>query len=69
MNFFVELDVGAIIACTGFKQIDANKLEEYRYGLHPDIVTNLQFERLIEKEVRRPSNGEMPKKIAFLLAS
>jgi len=65
----VELDVGAIIACTGFQQIDANKLEEYRYGLHPDIVTNLQFERLIEKGVRRPSNGEMPKKVAFILCA
>ena len=37
----IELDVGAIVAATGFEQIDPRVVEEYSYGLHPDIVTNL----------------------------
>jgi heterodisulfide reductase subunit A len=63
----IELDVGAIIACTGFEQIDPTQLEEFGYGLHPDIVTNLQFERLMLQGVHKPSNGKIPKKVAFVL--
>jgi len=63
----MELDVGAIVTCTGLEQIDPRTLEEYSFGLHPDIVTNLQFERLLGQGVRRPSNGKVAKKVAFIL--
>jgi heterodisulfide reductase subunit A len=73
----VELNVGAIIACTGYQQLDpglskeifegSNVFSPYSYGLHPDIVTNLQFERLMLQGLHRPSNGKMPRKVAFLL--
>ncbi len=63
----LELDVGAIVACTGFEQLDPKRLEEFSYGLHPDIVTNLQFERLMLQGVHKPSNGKMPKKVAYIL--
>ncbi len=63
----VELDVGAIVACTGFDQLDPEEFEEYGFGLHPDIVTNLQLERLLGHEMRRPSNGEVAKRVAFIL--
>jgi heterodisulfide reductase subunit A len=63
----VELDVGAIVACTGFEQLDPRSLEEFSYGLHPDIVTNLQFERLMLQGVHKPSNGKVPKKVAYIL--
>ena len=63
----IELDVGAIVACTGFEQIDPKAFEEYSFGLHPDIVTNLQLERLLGYEMRRPSNGKVAKKVAFIL--
>ncbi|MFQ6080338.1 MAG: FAD-dependent oxidoreductase [Candidatus Bathyarchaeia archaeon] len=62
-----ELDVGAIVACTGFEQLDPRDFEEYSFGLHPDIITNLQIERLMGHEMRRPSNGKVVKKIAFVL--
>jgi len=63
----IELDVGAIIACTGLEQLDPRRLEEFSYGLHPDIVTNLQFERLMLQGMHKPSDGKMPKKVAFIL--
>ena len=63
----MELNVGAIVACTGFEQIDPKRLEEYGYGLSPDIVTNLQFERLMLQGIHKPSDGKIPKKVAFLL--
>ncbi|MBX5327579.1 MAG: FAD-dependent oxidoreductase [Candidatus Bathyarchaeia archaeon] len=63
----VSLDVGAIIACTGYSLIDSKLFGQYNYGYHPDIVTNLQFERLMLQGLHKPSNGEVPKKIAFIL--
>lgn len=63
----IELDVGAIVAATGFEQIDPKTLEEYSYGLHPNIVTNMQFERLMLQGLHKPSNGKPPKKVAFVL--
>ncbi len=63
----VELDVGAIIISTGFDQIDPYNLKEYGFGLHPDIITNLQFERLMIQGIHKPSDGKMPKKVAFIL--
>jgi heterodisulfide reductase subunit A len=65
----VELDVGALVACTGFQQINPKILEEYSFGLHPDIVTHLQFERLIEQGIHKPSNDKTPKKVAFVLCA
>ena len=64
---YLELNVGAIIICTGFDQIDPAPLEEYIFGAHPDIVTNLQFERILAHGMRRPSDGKVPRKIAFIL--
>ena len=73
----IELNVGAIIACTGYQQLNPENSKEifngfnvfspYSYGLHPDIVTNLQFERLMLQGLHRPSNGKPPKKVAFIL--
>lgn len=65
----IELDVSSIIICTGYDQIDPSKIEEYSYGVHPDIITNLQFERLIAHGLRKPSNNKMPKKVAFVLCA
>ncbi len=63
----IELDVGAIVACTGFEQVDPTSFEEYAFGLHPDIVTNLQLERLLGREMRKPSNEKVAKRVAFIL--
>lgn len=73
----IELNVGAIITCTGYQQLSpelskgifegTNVFSPYSFGLHPDIVTNLQFERLMLQGLHRPSNGKPPKKVAFIL--
>jgi heterodisulfide reductase subunit A len=63
----LELDVGTIIVSTGFDQINPTRLKEYSFGLHPDIVTNLQFERLMIQGIHKPSDGKIPKTVAFIL--
>ena len=63
----IKLNVGAIILATGYEQISPNDFGEYSYGTHPDIVTNLQFERIMHLGFKKPSDGRLPKKVAFVL--
>ncbi len=43
----VEITVGNIILATGFKPFDARRIEDYGYGVYPNVVTSLEFERLV----------------------
>lgn len=68
---FEEIEVGAIIVATGFEVMDASNFTEYN-GKHKDVITGLQFERLLapsgptQGKVVRPSDGKVPKEIAFI---
>ena len=42
----LDVQVGAIIVATGFGMWDPTQLPQYSYGLSPNIITGLQFERL-----------------------
>jgi heterodisulfide reductase subunit A len=65
--------VSAIIVSIGYDMFDPREMPEYGYGTHPDILTALEFERLINSagptggEIIRPSNGEHPANILFVL--
>jgi len=43
----VTINVGNIIVATGFQIFDAKKTEQYGYGKYPNVVTSLEFERLV----------------------
>jgi len=68
----VELDVGAIILSPGCDPIDPTGQKELGYGRYPNVVTALQFERILSPSgpyaghVLRPSDRTPPKRIAFL---
>jgi heterodisulfide reductase subunit A len=65
--------VGAVILAAGYDMLDPRELKEYGYGTHPDILTSLEFERLVNSagptggEIIRPSDGEHPENILFVL--
>ncbi|MGC9400615.1 MAG: hydrogenase iron-sulfur subunit [Anaerolineae bacterium] len=69
----VTRDVASIVVAVGYDMLDPHKLHEYGYGTHPDILTALEFERLINSagptggEIIRPSDGAHPEKILFVL--
>lgn len=68
----VELDIGSIIVATGLKVWDAKIATEYGYGRHKNVVTALEFERMMcasgpsGGHIQLPSSGEAPKSIAFI---
>ena len=69
---FVTEDIGAVVVATGFNVLGTEFFPEYGYGRYKDVITGLQFERLASAsgptsgEIRRPSDGTMPKKIVFI---
>ena len=68
----VELNVGTIIVATGMDAYDPTELDEYGYTTFENVVTSLEFERLIcaggptDGYFVRPSDGETPKRIGFI---
>lgn len=68
----VEEEVGAIIVATGYQLFDSTVFEEYGYGRYPDVVTSMEFERMVSASgptdgaLYRPSDGKVPQTIVFL---
>ena len=62
------LNVGAIIVATGFQHFDPGRATQYyNYYSFPDVITLTDLEKMLkEHNVVRPSNGEAPKKVAFV---
>ncbi|MGD8713447.1 MAG: FAD-dependent oxidoreductase, partial [Desulfobacterales bacterium] len=69
----VEIDVGSVILCPGSEPYDPSHLENvYHYKASPNVVTSLEFERLLSASgptmghLKRPSDDAEPKKVAWL---
>ncbi len=69
---FVQIRYGAIVVATGYDLFDHSVYGEYGYGKYPDVITGLQFERLVnasgptQGHIQRPSDGEEPKTVVFI---
>jgi heterodisulfide reductase subunit A len=68
----LNIDVGAIILSSGLEPFDPKVRGDYGYGKMPNVVTSMDFERLLsatgpfEGEVLRPSDKKHPHKIAWI---
>jgi heterodisulfide reductase subunit A len=68
----LELDVGTIIVATGADVFDPTSLMSYGYTKFPNVITSLEFERLINAggpsggRLIRPSDMQIPKTVAFI---
>ena len=66
------VQVGAVILSTGFEPFDPSRYETYSYAGHPNVVTSVEFERILsasgpyQGHLVRPSDNREPKKIAWL---
>ena len=68
----INIDVAAIIVAIGFDLIDPSILPQYGYGRFPNVLTSLEFERLMNAagptsgEILKLSDKKEPEKIAFI---
>ncbi len=63
-----SIEVGAVIVATGFQHFDPGRATQYyNYYSFPDVITLTDLEKMLKAHgVVRPSNGQAPKKIAFI---
>jgi quinone-modifying oxidoreductase subunit QmoA len=67
-----QIEVGAVVVATGWSPYPIEKLPELGGGTLPDVIANVQMERLAAAggptggKILRPSNGQPPKKVAFV---
>ena len=68
----VEQEYGAIVVATGFNPIKLDKFDEFAYSQSPDVVSSLEFERLMNAAgptggtLLRPSDSTHPKTLVFV---
>jgi quinone-modifying oxidoreductase subunit QmoB len=59
--------VGTIILATGWKPYDATRLAHLGYGLSPDVMTNVELERMAAQgSIARPSDGRPVESVLFI---
>ena len=69
---FVTEEVGAVIVASGYDLFDHSKYGEYGGGRYKDVITSMQYERLLNASgptgghIKRPSDGREPKKVVFV---
>ncbi len=68
----MEVEVGAIVLSPGYEVFDPKLRNDYGYGTMENVVTSLDFERILcatgpyEGEIERPSDKKHPHKIAWI---
>jgi quinone-modifying oxidoreductase subunit QmoA len=66
------IEVGSVVVATGWHAYPLEKLPELGGGTLPNVISNVQMERLASQsgptggKIQRPSDGEAPKKVAFV---
>ncbi len=67
-----ELEVGSVVVATGWEPYPLEKLPELGGGVLPDVISNVQMERLAHPggptggRILRPSDGAPPRRVAFV---
>jgi len=68
----LEVEAGAILLAVGSEVFDARKVPQLGYGLYRNVITSMEFERMINSDgptggkVVNPVTGEVPRVVAFI---
>ena len=66
------VDVSAIVLATGAELFDPGVVANWGYGVYPNVVTSLEYERILsasgptQGRLERPSDGKAPQKVAWI---
>jgi heterodisulfide reductase subunit A2 len=71
-NEIVTVQAGALVISTGFELALTKMQGEFGYGRYPNVVTSLQFERMLSAtgpyggHLKRPSDEKVPRNVAWI---
>jgi len=66
INIPVEVEIGNVIVCTGFKEFDASRIVHYGYGKLPNVITSFELEKMIRAGRIVTKEGKTPKYVAII---
>ncbi len=67
-----KVSIGSVILAPGLEVFDARRRPEFGYGVYPNVLTSIEFERILSatgphrSHLLRPSDGSIPERIAFI---
>ncbi len=62
----IESPVGSVVVCTGYREFDASRVEEYGYGRLPNVVTSFEFEAMLREGRVLTRGGKVPQYVALI---
>jgi heterodisulfide reductase subunit A len=65
-NKLVEVEIGNVIVCTGYKEFDASRIIHYGYGKLPNVITSFELERMIRAGRIETKEGKIPRYVAII---
>jgi heterodisulfide reductase subunit A len=62
----VEVHIGNVIVCTGYKEFDASRITHYGYGKLPNVITSFELEKMIRAGRIETKEGKIPQYVAII---
>jgi heterodisulfide reductase subunit A len=62
----LELDAGSVLVCTGYKEFDASRIEQYGYGRLPDLITSFELEAMLRSGKLQTRSGKQPRYVSIV---
>jgi heterodisulfide reductase subunit A len=62
----LELEAGSVLVCTGYKEFDASRIEQYGYGRLPDVVTSFELEAMLRRGRLETKSGKQPRYVSII---
>jgi heterodisulfide reductase subunit A len=65
-NMPVEVEIGNVVVCTGYKEFDASRIVHYGYGKLPNVITSFELEGMIRAGRIETKEGKIPRYVAII---
>ena len=62
----LDLEVGSVIVCTGYKEFDASRAQQYGYGRLPDVITSFELEAMLRQGRIETKAGKAPRYVSII---
>ena len=62
----LELEAGSVLVCTGYKEFDASRIEQYGYGRLPDVITSFELEAMLRRGKLQTRSGRQPRYVSII---
>jgi len=62
----IEVEIGNVVVCTGYKEFDASRIVHYGYGKLPNVITSFELEKMIRAGRIVTKEEKIPKYVAII---